>query len=89
MGSFYNHGENVRLFSFEQIKVQKTCNKQLESCGLAVEHLAHNRKIVGSIPVQSNAGNGVKAMRARLMIAGAWSSSLMLQMIDNQSCGGK
>jgi hypothetical protein len=27
----------------------------IESCGLAVEHLAHDRKVVGSIPVQSNA----------------------------------
>jgi len=34
------------------------CMDQLnggESCGLAVEHLAHDRKVVGSIPVQSNA----------------------------------
>ncbi len=23
-----------------------------ESCGLAVEHLAHDQKVVGSIPVQ-------------------------------------
>jgi len=23
-----------------------------ESCGLAVEHLAHDRKLVGSIPIQ-------------------------------------
>jgi len=35
-----------------------------ESCGLAVEHSAHDRKVVGLIPVdQSNAdGSGVKAM---------------------------
>ncbi len=26
-----------------------------ESCGLAVEHSAHGRRVVGSIPVQSNA----------------------------------
>jgi hypothetical protein len=40
---------------------------------------------VGLIPVQSNASQS----HARLMIAGSWSSSLMLQMIDNQLCVGK
>jgi len=34
-----------------------------ESCGLAVEQLAHNRKVVGLIPVQCYLyGSGVKAM---------------------------
>jgi len=31
-----------------------------ESYGLAVEHLAHDQKVVGSIPMLD--GNGVKAM---------------------------
>jgi len=55
-----------------------------ESCGLAVEHSAHNRKAEGLIPVQSNARWKWCQSHARFMIAGAWSSSLMLQMIDNQ-----
>jgi len=53
--------------------------------GLAVEHSAHDQKVVGSIPVQSNPRWKWCQSHARLMIAGAWSSSLMLQMIDNQS----
>jgi len=35
-----------------QVKAQ---TGQSESCGLEVEHSAHDRKVVGSIPVQSNA----------------------------------
>ncbi len=33
----------------------KVSDSNDESCGLAVEHSAHDRKVVGSIPVQSNA----------------------------------
>jgi len=61
-----------------------------ESRGLAVEHLAHDQKVVGSISVQSpNARWKWCQSHARLMIAGAWPSSLILQMIDNQPCVGK
>jgi len=35
---------------------------KIRSCGLAVEHLAHDRKIVGSIPIQMLDGSDVKAM---------------------------
>jgi len=38
-------------------KKELTC---IESYGLAVEHSAHGRKVVGSIPMLD--GNGVKAM---------------------------
>jgi len=43
----------------KEYKIRKTCIKKLklkttfsESCGLAVEHLAHNQKVVGSILIQ-------------------------------------
>jgi len=42
-----------------------------ESCGLAVEHSAYDRKVVGSIPVQSNARWKWCQSHARL-IAGTW-----------------
>ena len=64
-------------------------SKYSESYGLAVEHSAHDLKVVGSIPIQSNARWKWCQSHARLMIAGAWLSSLMLQMIDKQLCVGK
>jgi len=39
---------NVTKKSINKIRMSK-------SCGLAVKHSAHNRKVVGSIPFQSNA----------------------------------
>jgi len=40
--------------------LNESYNKVSESYGLAVEHSAHDRKVVGSIPMLD--GNGVKAM---------------------------
>ncbi len=44
--------QSVSQFELAGGKVSDSNN---ESCGLAVEHSAHDRKVVGSIPVQSNA----------------------------------
>jgi len=41
-------------------QVGKEGKNSSESYGLAVEHLAHDRKVVGLIPMLD--GNGVKAM---------------------------
>ncbi len=46
---FYPESLNLK---FGQSQLQ---SNHSESCGLAVEHSAHDRKVVGSIPVQSNA----------------------------------
>jgi len=67
----------------------KASKFHLNSYGLAVGHSAHDWKVVGSIPVQSNARWKWWQNHAKLMIAGAWSSSLMLQLIDDQPCVGK
>ncbi len=51
----------VEIFTFPHatlLSVNKC--RSSESYGLAVEHSAHDRKVVGSIPVLD--GNGVKAM---------------------------
>jgi len=79
----------IRFSNAERLLAEEK-KRQGESRGIAVEHLAHDQMVVGLIPVQSpNAGWKWCQSHVSLMIAGAWSSSLMLHMIDNQSCVGK
>jgi hypothetical protein len=59
-----NEKSNVTLDFSEVTEVDATKVSTLnysESCGLAVEHSAHDQKVVGSIPMLVD-GSGVKAM---------------------------
>jgi hypothetical protein len=60
-------------FNLEKMKINF-----FESHGLAVEHSGNDLKVVGLISVQSNARLKWCQSHARLMIAVAWLSSLML-----------